>query len=104
MAVYLATGSNIATGSYTETEKLGILVYQIEGRPRGDRPTDNSTRQTKAEQSWAEKLARQRSRALRLWALRERRRLYRMYQRRFHTYPRRLLDSSPRDVRSLPHL
>ncbi len=89
-----------ATGSDTETEEPGILVYQIDG-PTGDRPTDNPTRQIKAEQNWAEKLARQRSRALRLWALRERRRLYRVHHRRFHAhaYPRRLLDSSPRDNR-----
>ena len=62
------------------------------------------TPQEEAEMDWADKLARQRARALLLRAARERRRLRRVHCHRFRAYPRRLLDSSPRDNRSLPQL
>ena len=56
------------------------------------------TPQEEAEMDWTDKLDRRRARALLLRAVRERRRLRRVHCRRFH-YPRRLLDSSPRDNR-----
>ena len=88
-----------ATGSDTETEEPGILVYQVEG-PTKEQQSDAPTCHEEAVLYWAKKLAGDRARRRFLRALRNRNSLRIVNHRvRAAVLVRRLLDPSPRDER-----